>query len=170
MVQSGIVCFQVPPGAVVSSAEPGMNVVEEKEILNIYKVTYILEGFTSLPAVHLCLWSQYFKIRGWEGMKSQKNASVGPVKTSVDDRNTRNDDDNSAHSLDARGVAAHDSDMVMLKGHPAAVLVGAWNPMASFPATSSTDSTAMIWTITRIYNSQGTADAAHASNFPFLEH
>lgn len=63
----------------------------------------------------------------------------------------------------------NESDMLMLKGHTALVLVGAWTSKNSIPTTTSTDSTVIGWTIKRIYNTQSTAEAANASNYLFLE-
>lgn len=55
VVQSEIEGFRILFCALISFVEPGMNFVKEEEILNINNFTYVLEGVTTSPAVHLCL-------------------------------------------------------------------------------------------------------------------
>lgn len=174
VVKSKIDGSQIPPGALLSFVQRGVNFVEIEETLDDNKPpghsTSALDGVTSLLDVHRCLCSQDFKAAQQEKMANSGNGNAGPIEMDIDDKETRDSGEKSAGAQKANSLDVHESDALMLKGHSSEVFVCAWNPKTSLLATGSGDSTARIWPIPASLPAQSSAAAAQASQPLVLQH
>jgi transducin (beta)-like 1 len=164
---------QIPPGALLSFVQRGVNFVEiEESIANGGEIgptpSSAMDGTTSLLEVHKCLCSDNFKTG-----KPDRNATASVPPASSENASPRPspqeapaaegkvmmevDSKASAQATAAPVVSNGDdrvkqlqvpiSDVLLLKGHRSEVFVCAWNPRTAVLASGSGDSTARIWPI-----------------------
>lgn len=162
---------QIPPGALLSFMQRGINFVEIEESIvngteNGTSGTSAMDGVTSLLDVHKCLRSEDFKKGKPDraaGQRANSNASEG---MDIDDKD---DDGSPENSKNDMNIPA--SDTLTLRGHRSEVFVCAWNPRTSLLASGSGDSTARIWPIPTSLSSATSASAAGNTAQPIvLEH
>lgn len=165
---------QIPPGALLSFVQRGVNFVEIEETLiedgkTAGHATSALDGVTSLLDVHRCLCDQDFKISRHERLLSSGNG-VGAVAMDIDHKDAADTAGGNKNNQKPNPLNVPDSDALVLKGHSSEVFVCAWNPSTSTLATGSGDSTARIWPIPASLPVQSSAAAAQASQPLVLQH
>lgn len=89
VVKSKIDGSQIPPGALLSFVQRGVNFIEIEESLGEdgkdgMQATSAMDGITSLLDVHRCLCNQDFKPKGQHKSLSQGNGSADPNAMEVD--------------------------------------------------------------------------------------
>lgn len=163
---------QIPPGALLSFVQRGVNFVEIEESLlddgrNPPVGTSAMDGVTSLLNVHRCLCVQDFK-SGWQDKVA--NSGNGEVTgMDVDEKDTGASGEKQTEKAKDSLVVA-DSDILSLKGHSSEVFVCSWNPRTSVLATGSGDSTARIWPIPANLPTPSSSAAAAAAQPIVLQH
>lgn len=176
VVKSKIDGSQIPPGALLSFVQRGVNFCEIEETLKQDgkagpgHTTSALDGVTSLLDVHRCLCNQDFKINRQEKPPSTGNGTAGPVGMDIDEKESASGDDKSNDRNKTTGVDVPESEALILKGHTSEVFVCSWNPATSVLATGSGDSTARMWPIPSSLPLVSSAAAAQASQPIVLEH
>jgi transducin (beta)-like 1 len=175
---------QIPPGALLSFVQRGVNFVEiEESIANGGEYgpssSSALDGTTSLLEVHKCLCSENFK-KG----KPDRNANSSVLPAVGDNASPRTSPEQAAGAENtammevdtkasggataapqlsngddqSKQLQVPNSDVLLLKGHRSEVFVCAWNPRTAVLASGSGDSTARIWPIPS--NTQGPLGSA----------
>lgn len=176
VVKSRIDGSQIPPGALLSFVQRGVNFVEIEETLiedgmrTAGNATSALDGVTSLLDVHRCLCNQDFKIQRPDKAVNAGNGAAGPVGMDVDEKETGENAEKSAVASRPNSIDVPEGDVLSLKGHSSEVFVCAWNPMTSMLATGSGDSTARIWPIPANLPVPSSAAMAQASQPLVLVH
>lgn len=162
----------IPPGALLSFVQRGVNFVEiEESLINGGEAghpggTAAMDGVTSLLDVHRCLCNEDFKNGRATRALNQSRADTGDhVGMDVDENGAGPGADSTKN-----GVEVPASDALILKGHSSEVFVCAWNPRTSVLASGSGDSTARIWPIPATIPSPLSAAAAAAAQPIVLEH
>lgn len=161
---------QIPPGALLSFIQRGVNFVEiEESLMDENKDgTHAMDGVTSLLDVHRCLCNQDFKTaRG--GLASIGNGSTDPTGMVIDEKENGGSTDKLRVRIKAN-YEIPESDVLTLRGHSSEVFVCAWNPRTSVLATGSGDSTARIWPIPANFPAPSSASAAAAAQPLILSH
>lgn len=165
---------QIPPGALLSFVQRGVNFVEiEETLMDDGKPggthgTSALDGVTSLLDVHRCLCNQDFKIGRQDKIVNAGNGAAGPVGMDIDEKDSggeKNGDRNKASNVDVP-----ESDALILKGHSSEVFVCSWNPVSSMLASGSGDSTARIWPIPSVLPVPSSAASAATTQPVVLQH
>lgn len=169
MIKTKIDGSQIPPGALLSFVQRGINFVEiEESLMDENKDgTHAMDGVTSLLDVHRCLCNQDFKT-------SRQNLNVingtnDPPLMEVDEKEPGASMDKPKEK-NKSNVDVPDSDVLTLRGHTSEVFVCAWNPRTSVLATGSGDSTARIWPIPTTFPAPSSASAAAAAQPLVLPH
>lgn len=176
VVKSKIDGSQIPPGALLSFVQRGINFVEiEETLLDDGKAgsghgTSALDGVTSLLDVHRCLCKQDFKINRQDKALNSGNGAAGPIGMDIDEKEGGANDDKAGDGNKASSVDVPESEALILKGHSSEVFVCSWNPATSVLATGSGDSSARIWPIPANLPVPSSAAAAQASQPIVLEH
>lgn len=166
---------QIPPGALLSFMQRGVNFVEiEESIVNQAEngapATSAMDGVTSLLDVHKCLNSEDFKKGRPERVaRDRANAAVAALADGME-IDGRADAAASGGTVAGRGkeVDIASSGALTLRGHTSEVFVCAWNPKSNLLASGSGDSTARIWPIPNVWSPNGAG--AHAPTPIVLEH
>ncbi len=150
MNKSKIDGSQIPPGALLSFVQRGVNFVEIEESLangteNGAAGTSAMDGVTSLLDVHKCLCSDDFK-------RSVSVPAARPRANSTENADGMEIDDVPAGNSTGAGDRRKDidipiTDTLTLRGHSSEVFVCTWNPTSNLLASASGDSTARIWPI-----------------------
>lgn len=199
VVKSRIDGSQIPPGALLSFVQRGVNFVEIEEGLTEegkegMQATSAMDGITSLLDVHRCLCNHDFKPKGQHKTTSNPNVPTDPNAMDVDQTAERNpaaaangaprhpnavgagagDTGEGGEAAEPQehkpSIEVPDSDMISLRGHCSEVFVCAWNPRTSVLATGSGDSTARIWPIPSNFPAPSSAAAAAAARPLVLSH
>lgn len=195
VVKSRIDGSQIPPGALLSFVQRGVNFVEIEETLGEegkdgMQATSAMDGVTSLLDVHRCLCNHDFKPKVQPNTVAQGNGTTETAAMDIDE-NHRAPDDTAANgtlrnptstplapvttepvtSTDRKQtIEVPDSDLLSLRGHCSEVFVCSWNPRTSVLATGSGDSTARIWPIPANFPAPSSAAAAAAAQPIVLSH
>lgn len=183
---------QIPPGALLSFVQRGVNFVEIEDTLADdvkfgLNATSAMDGVTSLLDVHRCLCNHDFKpkskLQGQQANGTTESNAMeiddgagssaapaagsraGPVDANNADSRNANNNSESRPSLDVA-----ETDLLTLRGHCSEVFVCAWNPRTSVLATGSGDSTARIWPIPNNFQEPSSAAAAAAAQPVVLAH
>lgn len=146
---------QIPPGALLSFMQRGVNFVEIEESLangteNGASGTSAMDGVTSLLDVHKCLCNEDFH-RGISGTTSRPRANNSDNNADgmdIDDVPTGN---STAAGDRRKDIEIPASDALTLRGHSSEVFVCTWNPKSNLLASASGDSTARIWPIPQAF-------------------
>lgn len=165
---------QIPPGALLSFVQRGVNFVEiEETLLDENKdgthTTSAMDGVTSLLDVHRCLCNQDFKSGRQGKANNAGNGAAGPVGMDIDEKDTGGSGEKSGER-NKPNITVPESDALFLKGHTSEVFVCAWNPRTSVLASGSGDSTARIWPIPANFPAPSSAAAAAAAQPIVLQH
>lgn len=157
---------QIPPGALLSFMQRGVNFVEIEESLvngagseNGTTGTSAMDGVTSLLDVHKCLCSEDFK-RGKTERSARERGSnpTNSDRMDVDDGGGGNGGGTGGN--DRNDIEIPPSDALMLRGHHSEVFVCTWNPKNSLLASASGDSTARIWPIPNVFSRDSAASSS----------
>ncbi len=146
---------QIPPGALLSFMQRGVNFVEIEESIvngagteNGTAGSSAMDGVTSLLDVHKCLCSEDFK-KGKPDRLSRERANAVAASDGMD---IDSKEDNGGGE-GKKEVEIATSDALTLRGHTSEVFVCAWNPRSNLLASGSGDSTARIWPVPNIRSS-----------------
>eukprot|EP00737_Agarophyton_chilense_P002809 gb/GEZJ01003231.1/.p1 GENE.gb/GEZJ01003231.1/~~gb/GEZJ01003231.1/.p1 ORF type:complete len:508 (+),score=46.76 gb/GEZJ01003231.1/:353-1876(+) len=161
---------QIPPGALLSFIQRGVNFVEiEQSLVDETKDgTHAMDGVTSLLDVHRCLCNQDFKPP--RQLNVINGTSDQPAMMDMDDRDPAVSADRNKDRAAKSNVDVPESDVLRLRGHSSEVFVCAWNPRTSVLATGSGDSSARIWPIPTTFPPPSSASAAAAAQPIVLAH
>lgn len=179
VVKSKIDGSQIPPGALLSFVQRGVNFVEIEESIadenKDVQGTSAMDGVTSLLEVHRCLCSHDFKPTRQAKQNNQTDIAGGPTAMDVDEKEPANNVDKSGDKNGKNGFAKPPVDIaepevLTLKGHTSEVFVCAWNPRTSVLASGSGDSTARVWPIPSSFPAPSSASAAAAAQPLVLAH
>lgn len=164
---------QIPPGALLSFVQRGLNFVEIEETLiddnkDASHGTSAMDGVTSLLDVHRCLCNQDFK-NGRQGtVINTGNGIGGPIGMDIDEKDTGGSGEKTGDKN--KSIDVPESDALTLRGHTSEVFVCSWNPRTSVLASGSGDSTARIWPIPANFPAPSSAAAAAAAQPIILQH
>lgn len=153
---------QIPPGALLSFMQRGVNFVEIEESLvnssgaeNGTTGTSAMDGVTSLLDVHKCLCSEDFK-RGRPERTSRDRANNSTTADGME----IDEGEGGGGGGDRNDIEIPASDALMLRGHVSEVFVCTWNPKTNLLASASGDSTARIWSIPNVFTRDSSAAAS----------
>lgn len=131
--QASISGSQVPPGALISLIQKGLQYVEAE--VSISEDGTILEDVPPLSLIDAVTFDSY---TGKGGLSMKGEGSGGGNKRTTHDNGEPMDID--------KGVSDHPSSLVqVLRGHTSEVFTCSWSPVANVLVTGSGDSTARLW-------------------------
>lgn len=154
VAKSNIDASQIPPGALLSFIQRGVNFVEiEESVVTEKGDSNTMDGTASLLDVHKCLASERIRARNERDGPNSNGMEVDGKELAI-----------------SGAIAFPQTDVLVLQGHTLEVFVCSWNPRSSVLATGSGDSTVRLWPIPQSSGGGRISTSASVSQSIILRH
>uniref|UniRef100_A0A673JU05 F-box-like/WD repeat-containing protein TBL1XR1 n=1 Tax=Sinocyclocheilus rhinocerous TaxID=307959 RepID=A0A673JU05_9TELE len=171
--QSNINGALVPPAALISIIQKGLQYVEAEVSINEDGTLFDGRPIESLSLIDAVMPDVVqTRQQAYRDKLAQQQAATAPSATSTNmqgntknGENTANGEENGAHALPNNHADMMDVDVdveipqnkaMVLRGHESEVFICAWNPVSDLLASGSGDSTARIWNLSENSSSSST--------------
>uniref|UniRef100_A0A8C1B8E4 TBL1X/Y related 1a n=2 Tax=Cyprinus carpio TaxID=7962 RepID=A0A8C1B8E4_CYPCA len=171
--QSNINGALVPPAALISIIQKGLQYVEAEVSINEDGTLFDGRPIESLSLIDAVMPDVVqTRQQAYRDKLAQQQAAAAPSATSTNmqgnaknGENTANGEENGAHALPNNHSDMMDVDVdveipqnkaMVLRGHESEVFICAWNPVSDLLASGSGDSTARIWNLSENSSSSST--------------
>ncbi|KAG8136181.1 putative F-box-like-WD repeat-containing protein [Naja naja] len=167
--QSNINGALVPPAALISIIQKGLQYVEAEVSINEDGTLFDGRPIESLSLIDAVMpdvvqtrqQAYRDKLAQQQAAACAAAASTNQQGSTKNGENTANGEENGAHTIANNHTDMMEVDGDWCWGHESEVFICAWNPVSDLLASGSGDSTARIWNLSENSTSGSTAGASH---------